>query len=106
MYWRLRRDVYGGEGSNINTSWTVKCLGEISGMDEPVPWQQKQREGGVAETPEMTAPALFLDFPYHWKQDVHSGCQLINEELIIKRIQKLQRFFFFITYTFDSGSAW
>lgn len=46
------------ERSNSNTSWTVKSLGEIWGMDEPVPWQQKQREGGVAETPEVTAPAF------------------------------------------------
>lgn len=48
------------EESNSNTIRTVKRPGEMWGMDEPAPWQQKQREGSVAKTPEATAPALFL----------------------------------------------
>lgn len=53
------------EESNSNAERTVKRRGENQGRDELVPWQQKQREGSVAETPEATVLALFpLDFPY------------------------------------------
>lgn len=63
LYWR------GGGG--VLTEWVIvtlsglKCQAEMWGMDEPVPWQQKQREGSIAKTPKATAHALFLDFPYH-----------------------------------------
>lgn len=51
--------------SNSNTIRTVLCHGEMWGMDEPVPWQQKQREGSIAKTPKATLHALFLGFSYH-----------------------------------------
>lgn len=51
--------------SNSSSIQTVKCQGEMRGMDEPVPWQQKQRGSSMAKTPRATVPALFLDFPYH-----------------------------------------
>lgn len=49
--------------SNSNTILTVKCRGEMWGMDEPAPWQQKQRGGSIAKTPKATLHALFPGFP-------------------------------------------
>lgn len=51
--------------SNSNSIQTVKCKGETWGTDEPAPWQPKQRNGSMAETPKSTVHALFLDFSYH-----------------------------------------